>query len=733
MNIYRKRSFNKFILLYGVASFVSLQSGVALAQQAGGADASKGLEDIIVTATRQSRNVQDIPIPANVLDATRLQDARVKSASDLQFVVPGLKVANVSGLARITLRGIGANGLSPTAETGVASYLDGVFLGSAYYQSRAFFDLDRVEVLRGPQGTLYGRNATGGAINIVSKAPTDTVSGAASVTLGNYDLVEAEGFLSGPLVTDKLRARIAYSGTWHDGYTPNSVGRNQDNANAFSLRGRLVYDATDRLSIDLGGDYSRDRSRAAIVAQRVDPAKPLLYELLGGSLPTGRRIAQDANTFNHIRAGGARGTVTWDFDAATLTSITAYRKVRNDNAGEFDYTDLPIATVGAKHRSHQFTQDIYIVSKAGRPLEWTVGSSYFREVTSTSVDFNAVNGRVQLGSPRLSTSAYAAYGELTYNISSRIALSGGVRYTHEKKSFEEADIYSGIFSPIAPASLPVHLGPFRDSWNKVTPHASLSYKPAERVMVYASYSKGFKAGGFNSLSSQTSSFDPENSTNYEVGIKSEWLDRRLRVNASAFWNNYDGLQVQQRIVIPPSPLAVLIINNAASARIRGLELELVAQPVEGLTLSHNLAYLDATYRRYDAINELQPNSPLVLVDGNRLNSTPRWSGNTGLQYRFAAFSGTMILNGDWSFQTKVYNNATNAEALTQSAYSAFNANISFDSGSDHWLLTGWIRNITDKQVYAARSAGAIDPAGGQAVISYYLPPRTFGVTLEYRF
>jgi iron complex outermembrane receptor protein len=722
--------------IFGASALSLGYAGTVYAQQSDRPAAEHyGLDEIVVTATRQQLNVQDVPIPINAMDSEKLEQTGVKSVSDLQFVAPGLKVANVSGYARITLRGVGTNGLSPTAESGVANYLDGVFVGNAYYQSRAFFDLERIEILRGPQGTLYGRNATGGAINVVSNAPSENLRGGASVSIGNYDLIETEGFLSGPIAGDKLRARIAYNAVWRDGYTPNSAGKAQDDADAFAIRGRLVYQPVENFSVDLGVDYSRDRSVGTVVAERANPLRPLIYEILGGNLPAGRRIAQDVEGASDIRSGGIRGTLNWDMGSAKLMSITAYREAHGDTLSDFDFTDLPFASAQSTLDTHQFTQDIYLVSAPGTKFEWTVGASYFHEATSTSIFVDAQTGSISLSSPKLRTDAYAVYGEGTYNFTPELSLSAGLRYTHEKKSFSEADVFSGIFSPIAPLPLAVNLGPFSDSWNKLTPRASLAYRPNKDLMFYAAYSRGFKAGGFNSLSSQTSSFDPEDSTNYEVGIKSEWLDRRLRLNLSAFWMDYVGLQVQQRIIIPPSPLAVLIIDNAASSRVKGIELELSATPAHGLSVDGNLAYLDARYRKYDAIDELAASgSPLVPVNGNRLSGAPRWSGNLGIQYNFAiGGAGSVTLRGDYAYQSKIYNNGTNAEILSQDAASIFNTRVSFETQDGHWHLSGWIRNLTDKKIAGIRSAGAMDPFGGQPILSYYLPPRTYGLTIGYTF
>jgi iron complex outermembrane receptor protein len=725
----------RHLLMAGTCSALALGAAPNLARATTTDAKSNVVGEVVVTATRRAQSAQKIAIPIDSYNAKQLEQSGVKSVVDLQFLSPGLKVADVSGLARISLRGVGTNGLSQTAEAGVASYEDGVFLGNAYYPSRAYFDLQRVEVLRGPQGTLYGRNATGGAVNIITAAPTPIFEGGGNITYGNYNLIEAEGHISGPIAGDDLMGRLSFRTQNHDGYTPNTDGKAQDNADNASVRARLTYKPTDRFSIDLAADYSHDAGVTAITAQRADPSKPLLYELLGGYLATGRRISQDTDAKSNITTAGVRATIVRDFGPASLTSISAYRRVDSTSLSDFDFTTLPLASSPASLGSSQISEDLYATSAPGSRFEWTIGTSFFHEHTDLAVSLLSTIGNLTLRSPSLSTNAYAGYAEGAYHLDSHWTLTVGGRYTYEWKEFDESDLYAGGFSPTAPAPFALKLGPLHDSWTRFTPHASLSYSPNDSAMVYATYSQGFKAGGYNSLSTQSLAFAPEDSTNYEIGVKSETFDHRLRLNASAFYMDYRNLQVQQREVIPPSPLAVLVITNAAKAQIKGVEFDFLARPVSPLTIDGNLAYLDSEYTHYDAINTLVAGNPSVSAAGERLNAAPRWSANLGVQYAVrTSDTTTLTLRGEYSYQSRTYNDPTNAVALSQVPYSWFNARATLASTSKyHWSVAAWIKNIGNVQAYAIRATGPVDAAGGQAILSYYLPPRTFGLTLGYDF
>jgi iron complex outermembrane receptor protein len=716
---------------------------LAHAEEASSRSTSDAVETIYVTATRREQDVQDVPIAMDVFDSDRLRQSRVESIADLQFLSAGLKIAG-GNIVRIALRGIGPNSITPTSESGVGSFLDGVFLGSPYHQSRAFYDLERVEILRGPQGTLYGRNATVGAFNYITKAPTDVFEAGAEATLGDDDLFETTGYLSGPLVADALAARMAFRVEQHDGYAKNlNDGQLLDAADNWSVRTRLAYEPTDTIDVDLTLDYSRDDGYTALPALRSDPSLPTLYEFLAGAffgappMPDDEReVDQNLIRAGEIRTQGAALDVKWDVGWATLTSITSQRDVHQDSpSGDIDFTRAPLLDFTNVVDVEQTTQDLYLVSTNEGPFDWTLGATYFREKTETSglltVSPFVGGGTLLLQSPELKTEAYAVYGEGTYRILDALALTAGVRYSHEKKEKHEADVCASV------TCAPPGLAEFEvdDDWDEVTPHVALTYQLAEDVMLYASVGGGFKAGGFNALTPQSVSYDPEKSTTYEMGMKSDLYDRLLHLNVAAFRTDYDDLQVEQRVATPTPHLE---IRNAASARVYGVEAEFVVRPVDALSFDGNVAYLDTEYEEFDeAIVDFQSVGPPVTFDatGNELSSAPEWSANLGAQL-FVPLRGLgeLTLRGEYSYQDDVFFTPSNSSTFTEDGYSWFNARVGFESQDSHWNVAAWVKNITDEEVFASLSPGGPEvPGFSAAIFGNVMPPRTYGATIGYRF
>jgi iron complex outermembrane receptor protein len=702
------------------------------------------VDTVIVTATRRKVDVQKLPIAIDAYDGKQIRDRRIESVADLQFLSPGLKVSGGNS-ERVTLRGIGPNSINPIVESGVGTYLDGVFLGSATDQSQPLYDLERIEILRGPQGALYGRDATVGAINYVTQAPTNSFHAGVDLTGGSYGLVQTDGYVSGPLAGDALTGRLAFRTEDHAGYTPNhDGGRALDAAHNWELRGRLTYKPTDTLKIDLTADYAHDDDTFALIAHRADASLPSFYEAFGAAaynaspMPSGRAVDQNDSEPGGYQTGGVSAKLSWNAGFATLTSLTAYRETRLDQpSGDLDFTSAPLLNLHNKFDFQQVTQDLYLASPDSGRFSWTLGASYFGQQVRTSelLSFSpALGGGFEfLQSPKLRDDAFAVYGEATYRILDNLALTGGVRYSNESKSKSEADECGSIscfgqggFTPFSVSH----------AWTEWTPHASLSYEPSKTLTVYFSVGQGFKAGGFNALTPQSTPYNPEVSTNYELGLKSESFDRRLLLNFALFHMDYDNLQVEQRVAVPTEHLEVL---NAAKARVNGVEAQFVVRPVEAFQLDGNLAFLDAKYLSFPkAIVDFQPAAgPPATLDasGNRLSGAPRWSGNVGVQYTWAVSDfGRLTLRGEHSFQSDVYFTASNSPLFRQPGYNWFNARLTFETSDKHLSLALWAKNISNQAVYGYLAPGGPHvPGFSDVVFGVASPPRTYGVTLGYRY
>jgi iron complex outermembrane receptor protein len=702
------------------------------------------VETLIVTATRRETNVQNVPIAIDAFDSQRLVESRVQTAADLQFLSPGLKISG-GNLERVTLRGVGPNSIDPVAESGVGTYLDGVFLGNGIDQAQPLYDLDRVEVLRGPQGTLYGRDATVGAINYITKDPTPQFHVGAELTGGNYGLIQSDGFITGPLAGDVLTGRLAFRTENRDGYTPNlNDGKRLDSADNWSLRGHLTYKPTDKLRIDLTADYLDDNDTFALIARRSDPALPTIYEFLGGlalgtpPMPAGRAIDQNLSDNGGFQTGGASLKIAWDAGWATLTSLTAYRDTRETApVGDLDFTGAPLLITSNFIDFQQITEDLYLVSPDTGRLNWTLGGSFFgqRAKTGDLLTLNALlgGGFEDLHSPKLETHADAVYGEGTYHIRDNLSITAGLRFSYEWKSKSEADV-CGSFICLGMAGFT----PFTvsKSWTEWSPHAVVAWQPAHALTAYFSFGRGFKAGGFNALTPQTAPYNPEISTNYEVGLKSESFDQRLLLNVALFHMEYDNLQVEQRVALPTPHLE---IENAAKARVNGVEAQFVIRPAEFFQIDGNAAYLDAKYVSFPtAVVDFQPAAgptPTFDASGNRLSAAPQWSANVGAQASTRLGEvGRLTLRGEYSYQGDVFFTPSNSPLFRQPAYNWLNARLTFESRDKHWTVAIWGKNLSNQAVFGFLSAGGPAVAGlSSAIIGNLLAPRTFGATLGFQY
>ncbi len=716
------------------AAFAPGASAQEVAAESEAADEA-GLGEIIVTATRREARLQDIPMSINAFGSDQLEERGVESVHDMQFLAAGLQIDNSVGITRITIRGIGNNQVNEGSESGVAVHRDGVFLSERPEQGTSFFDVERIEILRGPQGTLYGRNATGGSVNIITKAPTRYFEAGGSLTYGNYDLVETEGYASGPLIGDELMARFAFKTRTHDGFTPNIFdGRRLDNGDLASVRGKLRYEPTSSFRLDLVADYNRDDSVRGFVAERNSTGQPLAHELgadgvLGtpddGILPSGRAVNYNDENLNEREWWGLSAKAEWDLGGVTLGSTTAYRKAHYSQSSDLDGGDLSrLLSEALTYDAEQISQEITLSSSGDAELQWVLGAYYFHADRSLILPIPLPPlGTTLLGEvDDLPIDTYAVFGEANYPVLDRLTLTIGARYNYERKSIDQSSTIFGVTSSEQ----------LEDSWNSFTPKAALTYEFSDAVTAYATVGKGFKAGGFNTGTLQGRSFEPEKVTNYEVGLKSLLLDGRLRSSISLFHMDYRNLQVEVRRDNGQGAV-LLSIDNAATATIRGIELEIEARPTEHLSLDGNVSYLDAKFDRWpDAINNLQGNAP-VDVSGNRLPSSPKWAANLGVSYAIPiGIWGSATLRGEYSYKSRTFFRPFEEMDLSQEPFGLFNARLTFEDADGRWSIASWIKNLTDEVAAAGMTQFGSSLSGRPRAVILH-PPRTYGVTVGYRF
>ena len=587
-------------------------------------------ERVTVTATKAgAADIQSTPIAITALPARTLEQLGVERAEGLAGFVPSVTVSQSPvGTPLVTIRGIGSNSAVAGADPSSTIHLDGVYLARPPMACMDLLDVERVEVLRGPQGTLYGRNSVGGVINILTRQPTDTLETRVRLTAGNYDKLRGEGALSGPLVKHRVMGAFAFLRGSRDGFVedlehPDHALGSED---TWAGRGqlRVVFGTHGELLVS--GDYGRFMGTPLTLAKPI-LAKPgftfdsptSLWQVRASHPASGKSIQQGVSARLTVRLSGT----------TTLTSLTAHRQSETRFLIDPDATELSVATTLAPGVQHQLSQELTLAQSTSR-LTWIGGAFFFDEQDDGPVRIT------QFGPPAIQirpfatvdARAWALFGQATYKLSSHVSLTGGVRYSDEQKETHNlGGVYRLDTDVLAnPASFYDFVD--RATYDAWTPKGSLQVQASRDTFVYVSATRGFKSGGLNITARRPGgAFRPEFAWSYEGGLKRTMAEGRVRVNAAAFYNDYQDLQVQTFI-----QTGVVLVSNAASATIKGLELEAAATVWRGLQLTGSLSWLDATYDRYEAVG---PGDVRGDAAGHHLNNAPEWSGSGSAVYEVA--------------------------------------------------------------------------------------------------
>lgn len=709
------------------------------------AQGAEGLEEVVVTATKQEATAaQQTPLSLTVLSGDDLGTSHIDNVRSLGLRAPALVFANNGQWAQLYMRGIGSNNVFPGSDPNTTIYLDGVYLARPLTAFADFLDIDRIEVLRGPQGTLYGRNSAGGVINIITRQASQQPRLALAAEYGEYEKLKLTGSLSGPLVGESLLGSLAVLKSDRDGYvdnvaSPGSPGKLNDE-DSIGTRGVLRWLAGKSVEVSLSADYFRADDHASA-------GKPFLADVQGNPIVmpppfTPRRIADPwtvSTTPDHAlkqqtTTWGVAGRVQVDLPRdMQFVSLSAYRELDFENTGvDADWTDVNALTGNLYESQHQFSQELQLTGTSGA-LKWLTGLYYLSEDDALFVPSSAhLAGLILFGTEdllsvndaKVETEAWAAYANGTYALTDKLSVTAGARYSEEEKSID-----TQAFLLVAGAN--PGFGGFarrdRESWSAWTPKLGIDYQWTQDRMLYASLTRGFKSGGFNALADQ-GAFEPEYIWAYEIGIKSDWLGNRLRANASAFYYDYTDLQVQT--FQDPSEVGgapTIILKNAASATVHGVELELEALPVDALRLSAGVAFLDATFDEFLSARGSAPDVP-IDVSGNRLSNAPKWAYSLSARYELAvADSGTLAFFAGYKWQDEIFFTQFNDRGNRQGAYGLLNAQIDFQTADGRWQFCLFGANLTDEVYYTGTTD--FSPLG---VVGYINAPRTVGAKVSFR-
>ncbi len=745
-------------------------------------------EDVLVTARRRTERSQDVPIAINAFGAAQIESTRTFNLRDLQQLTPSLVVTNTNPRnTSINIRGLGNNvavyndGLEPA----VGVYLDGVYLARPGQTVFDLADLEQIEVLRGPQGTLFGKNTSAGAVVVTTRQPTFDWQAGGDASLGNYDFRQLHAYVSGPL-TEQLAARLFVSKTDRDGFTRNRFdGRYGQDFHDLNLRGQLLYKPSDRLTLRIIGDWGRQDSFTAgsILLGAIrnydngalfpnnyyDRSARLGYTPVAAN-PALRTTDTDADPRYRMNQHGVNVTTDWDIGPATLTSVTAYRAWNWYPHNDGDGTSIDAgADFHQSNEQRQVSQELRIASNGARRVDYVAGLYYLYQsieaeavnrygsraadwflppTTNAAVGAAALNGYNVVSHSRPVTDSYAAFAQTIWHITGAVDLTTGLRYTYETKSgyFDQdatGTSLAGLTAAqqVAAQAIRARYGvrnfyTARTEAGRLSGQATLSWRVAAPVLAYATYARGNKFGGLNLANITTTGqfaanpvIRPETIDSYEVGAKTSWADGRIIANVAAFWTDVKDYQTT---IVDVERNGVSFFTNAAKVQTRGIEADLRAAPTRWLTVYGSGTYDDARYISY-------ANAPCPIeitgrtlcdLSGQRLPGVSRWAASAGGEVRAPlgvnfGHSAEVYAGSDYSYRSATNSTASLSRYSDIPAYALVNLRFGIRADDGRYDIQFWGRNVANSTYYlslAANNTGAVTATLGE--------PRTYGLTLR---
>jgi iron complex outermembrane receptor protein len=711
---------------------------------------SRGVGEILVTAQRREQSLQNVPIAVTALSAEAVAKANLVNAQQLDVVTPGLVTTTVQGASQPYIRGVGSQSTTAGTESTVAQYVNGVYIASSTGAVFRLNSVERIEVLRGPQGTLFGRNATGGVIQVITRKPQYEPTLDVSASYGNYNTFEGSAYGSFGL-SDNLAVSLAIGGQRQGKGFGRSLatGDKANYTNDLTGRFEALFDASESTSIRLSADFDDLDSDLGLGRNAIPGTRTITG---GPPAATGFDTNTSIPTFGSFKQWGLSQELNSDLGFATLKSITAYRRYHFDQSYDQDTTPVRQTDVNVGKREQTFQQEVLLNGDLGR-LNWTVGTFLFDYkarsiITTLSVSTPSGN---QSRDATQDTFSYAFYGQGTYALTDSLSITAGLRYTHDKSDFE-GQVYAqpGNASPAGTILDAVNGRKIANS--KITYRLGADFRPTDNVLLYASVNRGYKSGQFNVASIRQLPTDPETLDSYEVGVKADWFDRILRTNLSAFHYDYSGLQLS---LVAPQPIGIQTLN-ASGAKIDGLEAEVVLAPpipTGRLRLGANLSLLDAKYTDFTnapiAIPRPYTSLPAGVTagglatcpassaaaggastcvfdaSGNQMIRSPKWTMGVNADYSVPIGSGEFNISANYYHNDGFYWEPSNR--VRQRAYDVLNGQIAYEFSDIGLRVRVFGRNLTNSRYYTTLTEQSLGDLGALAA------PRTYGVGVDYHF
>lgn len=725
-------------ILAGVPTLAQAQDQASVAEES-------GVGEIIVTAQRREESMQQVPISVSAITADTLSAVNVAGTTGISQVVPSVQVTSSGPSNIFFMRGVGNTSGNVGEEGANAFYVDGVYLGDLTSAGTKFNNIQRIEVLKGPQGTLFGRNSSGGLVNIITREPGSETTIEGKAGYGNYDTLQGQLYAATPL-SDSVSVDLSLTGKHQgDGFGINlATGDDIGKGWYWGARSKLVFRPGDATKIVLSGDYYKDHN---------DYVNG--FYLFKGSVGTGGytypgdyNLNTLDNGYAHIQTYGGSLTIEHEFDFATLTSITARRGVKVKSTFDADYTPARLVRAFVPSRIKTFQQELRLASASTTPLNWQVGLFYYHAqanvdgFTLQGLAFGGLNNGTSTRA-EMKTDSYAAFGEVGYDITPTTHLIAGLRYTKDKRSYvgTVTQIQTGIVT-LAPPAQKLDTG-------KLTYRVALRQDLSDDINVYASYNRGFKSGIFAATGTPSDpAVGPQTIDAFEVGLKSQLFDNTVRFNLAGFHYKIDDYQVRGS----PGP-GLTQLFNAGTVKVDGIEGELTIAPAKGLTITANATYLDSRFASFERAlftyqlpalpcassnpttvpNPSQQTGPATGggrqcigdASGKRTPLSPKFASSLGLTYRTPLGERSeLIFNALWNHSSTIFFEPDNR--LRQKAYDV--VNLSFElKPTENWGIEFYGANIFDKHYYQTGVGGTTGDHGELA------PPRTYGVNVKFDF
>ena len=729
-----------------VAGLFASTASIALAQDnapQAAADSASG--DIVVTAQKRSERLVDVPIAITALTASKLSDNGITSTQALAQVVPGLRLDLAGATSQPTIRGVGSALAGPGVGSAVATYIDGIYQPNPIANNFELSDIESIDVLKGPQGTLFGRNATGGAIAITTSKPTFDMHAKGTVSYGRYNDMRATASVSGG-ITDKIAASITGLVHANDGFMKDvDTGRDVAKTDSYAVRGKLLIKPTERLEILLTAMHLYNHDDNVVTYNAYNGySNARLYPGLYPNpvVPSARgQISIDSPNRFFVKQSSFTARVDLDLDFANLISYTGWQRTDSEQDLDFDASKVPYQNAQFPSYGRAFSQEVNLVSKPGGRLSWVVGGYYFRD--SSGQENYSANGLSVVGVPAgattltadpfmtvsifdtsVKTRAFAGFADATYEVVDKLFLTLGGRYSREISDRRFVFHPNFVF-------------PGHGSFNSFTPRAVLRWNFDSHSNVYASYSKGFKAGGFNSTGTTPDPFKPEKIDAYELGFKTSRPG--LRISASGYYYKYKDLQVASYI------LGAAVVNNAANSEIYGGDLDVSFDVTPRLTFDFSGAYTHARYKRFDnapdypgtgvyipnpdpslppLVNDPVRTQAVTLIDA-KMQRSPEWTGTASVTYTAPIGENSLRFYASY-YHTSSFN-LDPPGRFVQKPYGLLNARVTFALPDNKISLSVYGNNLTDSSYLSQLLLLASAP------LQQWGFPRTYGVELGYKF